>query len=81
MKLKNGKKNIIRKDFKYETKKYICGFQQQETIRSIGDSIYTYKASIVQTKEDQSNLFENIVEIMINLEQDQKKVSTKKRNL
>ena len=42
--------------------KNIYDFQQYETIRSFGESIYTQKASIVEVEEDQSNLLKNIVE-------------------
>ena len=38
-------------------------FQQYETIRSLCESIYILKASIVEVKEDESNLFENLVEL------------------
>ena len=38
-------------------KKYIYDFQQDETITSFGESIYTFKA-----EEDQSNLLKNIIE-------------------
>ena len=42
-KLKNGKKKIKRKDLKYKTENYIYDFQQYETIRSFGESIYPLK--------------------------------------
>ena len=54
MKLKNEKK--------MKQKKYIYEFQQYVTIKSFGESIYTRRAKIVETKEDQINLLKNIVE-------------------
>ena len=58
-----GGKNF-EKDLKHEKKKkkYICDFQQNETIRSFGESIYTRKAKIFEAEQDQSNLLQNIVE-------------------
>ena len=47
---------------KYERKKHIYDFQQYETIRSFGDSIYTCKANIVETEEKRSHLLKNIIE-------------------
>ena len=35
-----------RKDLKYKTNKYLYDFQQFETTRSFGHSIYTYKINI-----------------------------------
>ena len=51
------------KRFKIWNKKYIYDFQQYETIRSFGESIYTHKASIVEAEENQSNLLESLVEL------------------
>ena len=64
MKLKKWKEKIRRRDLKqiYE-KKYIYDFQQDETITSFGESIYTCKAEIVEAEEDQSNLLKNIIEV------------------
>ena len=61
MKLKNGRKNFFKR-FKIWNKKYICDFQQNETIRSFGKSIYTRKAKIFESEKDQSNLLQNIIE-------------------
>ena len=55
MKLNNGKKKTKWKVLKYETKEYIYDSQQYETVRYFGDSIFTKKANIVETEEDQSN--------------------------
>ena len=41
--------------------KYLYDFQQFETIRSFGDSIYIGKTNIDETEIDQSNLLENMV--------------------
>ena len=61
-KIKKSEEKIKRKDLKYETNKYVYDFQQFETIRSFGESIYTGKTNINQTEMDQTNLLENIIE-------------------
>ena len=61
--MKKREQKTKRKDLKHETKKHKYHFQQYETIRSFAGSIYTRKASIVEVKEDQSNLLKNLVEI------------------
>ena len=43
-------------------KKYINGFQQYETVRSFGESIYTSKVNIHEAEMDQRNILKNIVE-------------------
>ena len=60
--IKKWKDKIKRKDLKYETKICIYDFQQFETIKSFGDSIYTGKINIDESEMDQSNLLENMVE-------------------
>ena len=55
-------KKIGRKYLNHETKKYICDFQQYETIRSYADNIYTGKINIDEAEMDQRNLLKNIVE-------------------
>ena len=55
MKLKNFKKIIKKKDLKHKTNKYICNFQQFETIKSFFDSTYTGKIDIDEAEEDQNN--------------------------
>ena len=58
--------------------KNIYDFQQFETIRSFCDNIYTDKITINETERNQSNLFQKIWQnIMINLDQDKKKVREK----
>ena len=60
--IKKWKDKIKRKDLKYETKICIYDFQQFETIKSFGDSIYTGKINRDESEMDQSNLLENMVE-------------------
>ena len=60
--IKKWEEKIKREDLKYKTKNYIYDFQQYETVRSFGESIYTQNISIVEAQEDQSNLLKNIVE-------------------
>ena len=64
MKWKNDKIKIKRKDLKYETGKYEYGFQQYETIRSFGESIYSGNISIHEADMNQTNLLENIIQNM-----------------
>ena len=49
------RKKIKQVDLKYKTKNCMFDFHQHETIRSLGESIYTCKTSIVEAEEDQSN--------------------------
>ena len=42
--------------FKQEENKYKYDFQQYETIRSFGESIYADKSTINEAEEDQRNL-------------------------
>ena len=46
------------KDLKYKAGKYKYDFQQYETIRSFGESIYSGKISIHEADMDQINLLE-----------------------
>ena len=64
MKWKNDKIKIKQKDLKYETGKYEYGFQQYETIRSFGESIYSGNISIHEADMNQTNLLENIIQNM-----------------
>ena len=59
--IKKWKNKIKRKDLKYETNKYVFDFQQFETIRSFGDSIYNGKSNIDEAEMKQTNLLENIM--------------------
>ena len=54
--IKTWEEKIKRKDLKYETKKYIYDCQQYETIRSLGETIYTDKINTDEAEMDQSNL-------------------------
>ena len=61
-KIKQWEDKSKQKDLKYETNKYICDFQQFETIRPFDDNTYTGKISIGKAEMNQSNLLENMVE-------------------
>ena len=62
MKLKKGKKKLKEKIWRIWDKKYIHDFQQYETIRSFGESIYTCKINTEEAEMDQSNLLKELVE-------------------
>ena len=53
---------IKRKVLTYETSKYIFDFQQFQTIRSFGDSIYNDKINIREAKMKQVILLVNILD-------------------
>ena len=59
--IKKWENKIKRKDLKYETNRYKFDFQQFETLRSFGDSIYNGKVRIDEAEMEQTNLLENIV--------------------
>ena len=61
MKFKNGKRKLIEKIYNIKQNVTHIYFQQYETIRSFGESIYTHKTSIVEAEKDQNYLLENIV--------------------
>ena len=61
-KIRKWEEKTKQKYIKYEAKNYINGFQQVETIRSFGDSIYNGNIN---------------TELTINLDQKQKKVRIK----
>ena len=46
----------------YNANKYKKDFQQYETIRSFGESIYTGKINIDEAEMDQSDLLKNLME-------------------
>ena len=50
---------IKEKYLKYETKNYIYGFQQYDTEKSFGDSIYTGNINRDEGDIDQTNLLKN----------------------
>ena len=58
--IKKWEKKIKREDLKYKTKNHTHGFQQYETIRSFGESIYTGKINIDEAEMDQRNLLRNL---------------------
>ena len=60
--IKKWENKIKQKVLKYETNRYVYDFQQFETIRYFGDSIYTGKISIDEAEIDQTNLLDNIVD-------------------
>ena len=49
------------KDLKYKANKYLYDFQQFETIRSFGDSIFTGTINIDEAQMDQANILKNMV--------------------
>ena len=53
--------NGIKNDLKYETNKFMFDFQEFQTIRSFGDSIYTGKINMEEAEIDQNNLLKNMV--------------------
>ena len=59
--IKKWEDKIKHKYLKYEANKNTYDFQQFETIRSFGDSIYTGKISINEADLDQTNLLENMI--------------------
>ena len=79
--IKKWEEKIKWKDLKYETRKYIYDFEQYETIRSFGDSIYTRKANIVEAEADQNNPLKNIVEFTEKSRPRSKEGKDKKRDI
>ena len=79
--IKKWEEKIKWKNLKYETRKYIYDFEQYETIRSFGDSIYTRKANIVEAEADQNNPLKNIVEFTEKSRPRSKEGKDKKRDI
>ena len=52
MKLKNGKIKLNEQNLKYKAGKYKYDFQQYESIRSFGESIYYFKIGIHEADMD-----------------------------
>ena len=77
MRSKTGKQIIIEKVLKCETGNNKYDFQQDKTIRCLCESIYAGKTSTQDAGMDQTNLLENIVNLIINLDQKQKNVRIK----
>ena len=59
---KKWEEKIKRKVLTYETSKYIFDFQQLQTIRSFGDSIYNDEINIREAKMKQVILLVNILD-------------------
>ena len=59
--IKKWEEKIKRKDLIYKVNKYKYDFQQYETIRYFGESIYTGKINIDEAEMDQSNLLKILV--------------------
>ena len=78
--IKKWEEKIKREDFKYKTKNYAYDFQQYETIRSFGESIYAGKISIHKAEMDQTNLLENIVKFNNKSRPKTKEDKEKRRN-
>ena len=60
---KKWEEKIKRKVLTHETSKYIFDFQQFQTIRSFGDSIYNDKINIREAKMKQVILLVNILDL------------------
>ena len=60
-KTKKWENKVKQKDLKFETNRYNFGFQQYETIRSCGDSMYTGKIRVDEAEMDQTNLLEYMI--------------------
>ena len=61
--IRKWEEKIKREDFKYKTNNYLYHFQQFETLRNFGDSIYAGKIDIHEAETDQNNLLENMVNL------------------
>ena len=57
--IKKWEEKIKGKDLVYRENKYKYDFQQYETIRCFGKSIYTGKINIAKAEMDQSKFFKN----------------------
>ena len=80
MKFKKWENRIKRKDLKFETNRYIFDFQQYETISLFDDSIYNGKISIKEAQMKQTNLLENIINLINTSRARTKKGKDKKQN-
>ena len=78
--VKKSEEKVKRRDFIYKTNKYKYDFQQYETIRSFGDSIYAGNHNIDEAEMDQSNLLEDMVEFNEKSRPAKKEDKEKKRN-
>ena len=62
-KTKTQEGKVKRENLIYKANKYKDDFQQHETVRSFGESIYTGKVYTDKAEIDLSNLFRNLVEL------------------
>ena len=62
MKIKNWEEKIKWKNLIHKANKYKYHFQQYQTIRSFGESIYSGKININEAETDQRNSLRNMVE-------------------
>ena len=79
-KIRKQEEKIKRKDFKYKANKCLSDFQQFETMRSFGDSIYTFKINIDKAEMNQSSLLENMVKFNNKSKPKTKEGKAKNRN-
>ena len=75
-----GRKNYKNR-FNLWNKNYVYDFQQCETIKYHGESIFTRKASRIEAEEEQSNLSKNMAEFDNKSRPRIKKVKIKKKYL
>ena len=59
--IRKWEEKIEQNNLKYKTHKHLYDFQNFETIRSFGDSIYTGKTDIDEAEMDQTNLLDIMV--------------------
>ena len=62
-KTKTQEEKVKRENLIYKANKYKYDFQQHETVRYFGESIYTGKVNTDKAEIDLSNLFRNLVEL------------------
>ena len=76
-KIKYLQEEVKQKGLIYKTNKYKFDFLQCDIITSFAVSIFAGKSSTDKGEEDQSNLIENIKELIKNPHQEQRKVKVK----
>ena len=62
-KTKTQEEKVKRENLIYKANKYKYDFQQHETVRYFGESIYTGKVNTDKAEIDLSNLFKNLAEL------------------
>ena len=75
--IKKCEKKNKQKDLIYKENKCKYDFQQYETIRSFGESIYTGIINTDEAEMDQSNLLKILIEFNDRSDQEQQKVKLK----